>query len=478
MTYASDRLAEVKKMKKSGFNFEETWDELIKYLQESEQQVLELIQYLKGTIPKYTPKGSIEFGFMLYWLDYPPADVQKILNDEPFLGYLWKLIADVAPKTKITTADYAYLESMIKKLGGVPGPDGTLIGYSKFEEMDANWVYAPLNFAMNKLFGARTSFGTNPYVKPLSNLNNGTARIAIIGDWGTGNWNDNGRTCPAVDIINQVKAINPTHVIHLGDVYYAGTDYRPPPGEEQANFLNLWWGPNAPATSFTLNSNHEMYGDGSGYFDVALKPGGPFQHQSQTSFFVLTLGDWVILGLDSALCSESMYMDGRLGNNTNMDQINFLRKLNLSGKRVIVLTHHNGTDFTSTTRNQLWKDLNYALNGRSPDFWYWGHVHNGVAYNNKSAAGSTFARCTGHAAIPFGNAWSLEDTAVKPKIDYYADTKSPAGPARVLNGFTVLELSQNMLLEVFLEQGNPNAVWGLLHTYLKDGTSTVEPATL
>jgi len=49
------------------------------------------------------------------------------------------------------------------------------------------------------------------------------------------------------------------YIVHLGDVYYAGTELAPPPGEEMQHFLQMWPAM-PPGRSFTLNSNREMYG--------------------------------------------------------------------------------------------------------------------------------------------------------------------------------------------------------------------------
>ncbi|MCG8530140.1 MAG: metallophosphoesterase, partial [Desulfovibrionales bacterium] len=236
MTACAKILEQLKILQKEGFDFADSWGDLVKYLQESEQQVIELIEYLQGNIPKYTPKGDIDFGLVLHWLEYPPPDIQRILNgtsdiDKTF-AFIWNAIAAAAPKSKITQAQYAFLECEIQKQGGVPGPDGTLFGYGKYEQMDTGWAWAVVNFGLNEIFGARTSFGGSPYNQPISNVDKDTVRIAIIGDWGTGTWDDYGTQGPAVEIMAQVKSKNPTHVIHLGDVYYAGTDLRPPPDEE------------------------------------------------------------------------------------------------------------------------------------------------------------------------------------------------------------------------------------------------------
>jgi hypothetical protein len=53
------------------------------------------------------------------------------------------------------------------------------------------------------------------------------ARVAIIGDWGTG-------ADVAVNVLKQVAALKPDVLLHLGDVYFAGTQH-----EAKANFLDI-----------------------------------------------------------------------------------------------------------------------------------------------------------------------------------------------------------------------------------------------
>src|SRR5262245_26818192 len=76
------------------------------------------------------------------------------------------------------------------------------------------------------------------------------ARIAILGDWGTGLYG-----CPvAANSVRQDQAGYQV-AIHLGDVYYAGTE-----GEVKDRFLALW--PDVAAVQRACNSNHEMYSGG------------------------------------------------------------------------------------------------------------------------------------------------------------------------------------------------------------------------
>ena len=52
--------------------------------------------------------------------------------------------------------------------------------------------------------------------------------------------------------------------MHLGDVYYSGTKK-----EVQQRFLDIW-PKDAGRRTIAVNSNHEMYSGGFGYFDLAL----------------------------------------------------------------------------------------------------------------------------------------------------------------------------------------------------------------
>src|ERR1700686_1961367 len=52
-------------------------------------------------------------------------------------------------------------------------------------------------------------------------------KLAIIGDWGTGQ-------DVAINLLQQVKAAAPDVLLHLGDIYFAGTQT-----EAQENFLNI-----------------------------------------------------------------------------------------------------------------------------------------------------------------------------------------------------------------------------------------------
>ncbi len=57
----------------------------------------------------------------------------------------------------------------------------------------------------------------------------------------------------------------------------------------------------AGKVSRTLNSNHEMYSGGFGYFDMAL----PAMHQD-ASYFALQNTNWLFVGLDTAYIDHDL----------------------------------------------------------------------------------------------------------------------------------------------------------------------------
>jgi hypothetical protein len=305
--------------------------------------------------------------------------------------------------------------------------------------------------------------------------------------------------------MQQIQSLSPDVVIHVGDVYYSGTgnlsfavnaamillsgetgvtyDWN----EEKDRLVNAWW-PGNPPLSLTLNSNHEMYSAANGLFGV-LASGSktPFAIQDGTSYFALNFQDWVILGLDSAYYSDSlMFMEGRLQNATNSTQVGWIKGLNLQGKKIIVLTHHTGLTYdgqplTATYPSAtLYSDISAAL-GADPDYWYWGHTHNGIVYTNKVSLSpakqtATLCRCLGHGGLPFGNAYywlngvkynlnQVPGGGSNPLIAYYAKTplqaSNPPVPwqNRVKNGFALLTLSAGGIQEAFYEQGTKLPVW-------------------
>jgi hypothetical protein len=121
------------------------------------------------------------------------------------------------------------------------------------------------------------------------------ARIAIVGDIGTG-------TDIAAAVLVAALALKPDAIVHLGDVYYAGTEL-----ETTHRFVGLVRSVLASARArvpvFTVPGNHEYF-TGAVSFLRALDSGKlavqPSQRQA-TSYFCLRSEDsgWQLLGLDT-----------------------------------------------------------------------------------------------------------------------------------------------------------------------------------
>lgn len=299
-----------------------------------------LIKLMNNEHPSETEPGVTQYGLALYVLDTTHPVLRRLL------GF---------PKSQITPALLKQWEAQIGS-GGVDDYEGSLIAIGKYEQLDAGWVTALIYYLALKL-GVRevsswATFGTSPAtIRAQGDI----VKIAIVGDWGTGPWDDGAIEYPALQVIDQVKQLAPDYTIHLGDVYYA------------------------------------------------------------------------------------------------------------------VLTHHNPTNIegtgtgTGTGQLRLWNDVTSAL-GKAPDFWYWGHIHNGIVYSDQSfpAQNGTKARCAGHGAIPFGVGYGLQnpDGTNKPSIAYFAhellssvyENTDAQQANRVLNGFAMLTLKPDSISEEFIDQ--------------------------
>ena len=287
-------------------------------------------------------------------------------------------------------------------------------------------------------------------INPIVRIAN-DATIAMVGDWGTGD-------ASSQNIARRIADLKPDHTIHLGDIYYAGAE-----NEVRSKFLALWpQGVNATAPSFALNGNHEMYSGGIGYFQLALTD-PRFKAQQGLSYFSLQNDHWTVIALDTAYFARNFYLDGALDPDVQLPwTATLVRAARQAGRRVILLTHHAGVDVepagagVKVTVANLWNQVLRATDG-GPDYWYWGHVHAGYALAPVPVAGgrSLMTRCVGHCGVPWlpfaaesglgGNGFTLEWGENRKANDVDE-------PARALNGFLVLRLSGNRIVEEFRDE--------------------------
>ena len=255
-----------------------------------------------------------------------------------------------------------------------------------------------------------------------------SARIGLIGDWGTG--------IAESTVLGMLLASKNAHYnIHLGDVYYAGTE------TESTRFVNDW--PAGRRGSFALNSNHEMYSGGAGYFNVTIKS-TRFAAQGGAPCFALTVGRWRLVGLDGAYHATAlMYKDGSLGPGDSEQRAWLYTQAKAAvdnGQRLVVLTHHNGLE-EDEGQNRFWSDLLATVKaaGARDVVWYWGHIHAGMVYKDHDYDGVTVhGRCAGHGGVP----WLpfRQDEAARYAWGEQDKAGDPREPRRACNGFVVLDL--------------------------------------
>ncbi len=317
---------------------------------------------------------------------------------------------------------------------------GEILGTGKYQLLDPGWVESVAAWLGTLLVGPH-AFNSTPKVTPIDDV----VTIALAGDWGTGDYRGDG-AAPSAKVGSQIAALAPDITIHLGDVYYAGTN-----DEEQQLLVKLW--PRGKKGTFALNSNHEMYSGAKPYFNDTLA-NADFKLQQGASCFALENQNWVIVGLDSAYYSDAagLYRTGRLqapgGPSTQLD---FLRAQAAKGKKTIVLTHHNGLSQDGSAAEPIWNEVLGAFPvNAGPDYWYWGHVHSGAIYMPLSPA-TVQARCCGHGALPCG---ASSDLAKSTHVAWFehGDAHDADIKERVLNGFAVLRLNGASIQETFYDE--------------------------
>jgi Calcineurin-like phosphoesterase len=230
------------------------------------------------------------------------------------------------------------------------------------------------------------------------------ARIAIVGDWGTG-------AQPAIRVLKQIADHKPDILIHLGDIYYSGT-----PTECDTNFASIINSvlrrDNLQVAVYVLAGNHDMYCGGVGYYDLIQRL-NPEIYLQPASFFCLRSADerWQLLAMDTGLHDYSPLKVNEAVTFIEDGELEWhCERLKEFPGRTILLSHHQlfsafspigGADQDgnrSASNPHLLKAFkSMAASGRI-SAWFWGHEHTLSIYN--PFAGLERGRCLGHGAVP------------------------------------------------------------------------------
>jgi predicted phosphodiesterase len=264
-------------------------------------------------------------------------------------------------------------------------------------------------------------------------------RVALVSDWGTGT--DEARAVAAL-----LARQRPDAVIHLGDIYFAGT------AEEcQANFLAPLRAALPDQRLFTLCGNHDVYSGGDGYYGLLRQLGQP------ASYFCLRSPDraWQVLAADTGLHDRDPFDEAAaLTRLDPAEELWHADKLRGFPGRTVFLTHHQ--PFSAFAQigplarhdpvnpNLMASHDRLAAAGRI-DAWFWGHEHRLRAY--APYRGVAAGRNIGYGAIPV-------EAVPEPETPLPGLTDPPAVLAHVMldvvdgaytHGFTLLDLGPDRL---------------------------------
>lgn len=263
-----------------------------------------------------------------------------------------------------------------------------------------------------------------------------TFRMGLLSDWGTGLYG-------APVCAESLKRDNRFDMLmHLGDVYYSGDI-----DEVEARFLNIW--PHVDgAINRALNSNHEMYSGGYGYFDRILPA-----FKQAASYFAYQNAHWLLVGLDTGYHEHDL----------DEAQVAWLTRLvsEAGDRRVILFSHHQPFSLFESGGDKLVKKLARVLDSSRIFAWYWGHEHRCALYE-KHPVWNLHGRCIGHSGFPYFRD-KFKDTSLATPGWIKRDGKNLVPGCQVLdgpnpyiddgadygpNGYVVLELDGRNLTEV------------------------------
>jgi hypothetical protein len=241
-----------------------------------------------------------------------------------------------------------------------------------------------------------------------------TITVALFGDWATGS--------PASRRVSAgVAGTRPDAVIHLGDVYFAGTAW-----ETQRYLLGDW--PRVDgAVERACNSNHEMYAGGAAYRNLTL----PFLSQNNP-YFVLENNFWLMIGLDTGT------VDSRL----TARQVSALKDVAGSAdqRRIVLFSHHPLLSWDTGVNRDLAKDTAAVLETGRVAAWYSAHDHAFVRFDRDEYS-DTRVRCVGHGGFPYltvnttgrvldrSDSYALVETQQLPGLPRGAALTGPSGLA-------------------------------------------------
>lgn len=284
--------------------------------------------------------------------------------------------------------------------------------------------------------------------------------IALAGDWGSG-------TDSAYRVADRIRRLAPDYTIHLGDVYYSGTE-----SEFGEYFLPAEAWPRGAKGTFALNGNHEMYSGGRAYFRSLTRE--PMTHMvkgdrrpQNASYFCLENDHWRILAIDTGYYSKSFpvleLFDTYLIRLHKAIQT-WLREVVFADpddrRPVLLLSHHEWFSAYDSEYTRMGSQIAPYLDRVL--LWFWGHEHRftGYAPFGLGDGPKVRARCIGHGGIPFDIAYPHRHRNL-----VFSDERISAGSTNAINakqqlgycGFAFLKFSGPKLTVSYYDEGEDSA---------------------
>ncbi len=248
---------------------------------------------------------------------------------------------------------------------------------------DPRWVLSGVVIAWHK-FKKKAQFGGLPDAAVQIADD---ARILLVGDWGSGT--ERARKVAAQmrrELDVGVAKGQEQHVIHLGDVYYTGSEK-----EYERHFLANWpVRPDEGISSYNLAGNHDMYQGGHAYYERCLRGDARFRGQAGRSVFLLRNSAWQFLALDSSYEDQALY-------GGQADWVAQQLESN-AGLRAALLSHHQLFSAYEDGAGRMREQLEAVLHSGRIDAWFWAHEHRCLTYGSHDRVG--FSSCLGHGGIP------------------------------------------------------------------------------
>lgn len=321
-----------------------------------------------------------------------------------------------------------------------------------------------------------TSSEPQPFALPPPASADGQLRVGILGDWGTGEEE-------ALAVLDQLMQQQPDLIIHVGDIYYAGTH-----DECISHFLQPIDAARTTYRSipvYTLPGNHDYYSGGQGFYGILpqINLGIPHAAIQKNSFFCLQNDSWQIEGMDTGYNDHDLLKVADDTTQLRADEADWHKQQIASAgdRKVILLSHHQlfsafatigavGSAGPCYQNPYLLQNLQAWSAAGNPNIvaWFWGHEHLLEVYGvpGPSVDLPVLGRCVGNSAFPV----FINDGDYTPKTTSVSLEPAPGFPQGYVqtgdedlvyaHGYMLLTLGADAGTAAYYQVNDPGSVSG------------------